>query len=59
MDPIGDWIVPTIEHRLSFYQLDLYTVDPSLGLEDDGSNLRFTNPVERLALIDDVRQLHP
>lgn len=61
MDPIGDWIVPAIEHCLSFYQQGIDTADTSWGLEDDGSNLRFTSPIERLALIDDVseRQLRP
>ena len=59
MDPLGDWIVATIERCLSSYQQGLGTTDTSLELEDDGSNLRFTNPIERLALIDDVRQLNP
>lgn len=55
MDSTGDWIAPLVQRCLSFYQKG--PGDASLELEDDGSNLRFTNPIERSAVIYEVRPL--
>lgn len=52
-DSIGDWIATLVQRCLSFYLEG--PGDADLELEDDGSNLRFTNPIPRSAVIYQVR----
>lgn len=55
MEPLGDWIAPLTQLCVSLYQGEAAAA--SLAFEDDGSNLRFTNPRKRSAVIDSVSQL--
>ena len=55
MEPLGDWIAPLAQLCLSSYQEE--SAVASLELEDDGSNLRFTNPWKRSAVVDSVSPL--
>lgn len=49
MEPPGDWIAPLIQLCLSF--CEEVPADSPVEVEDDGSNLRFTIPGEKLAVI--------
>ena len=54
MESKGDWIAPLVQRCSSFYLEG--RGDADLVLEDDGSNLRFTNPgIPRSAVIYQVR----
>lgn len=54
----GDWIASLVQRCSSFYLEG--RGDADLELEDDGSNLRFTNPgIPRSAVIYQVRNLQP
>lgn len=54
MDSPGDWISPLIRHCLFF--CEEMPTNSSIEVEDDKSNLRFTSPGEKLAVIDCVNQ---
>lgn len=55
MESPGDWIAPLIRSCLLF--CEEMPTESLIEVEDDGSYLRFTSPVEKVAVVDCVSHL--